>query len=208
MEPGYEQTAEELINTTVENAESETGVISELNKKKEMLEAGERATIDYYIQETRPIYAGMMVDDFEGNIAGLYDGSAIYVDRSVLMVGESVEQTVAQAEEVYDHESYHKAHKHTGPIHVMAETKDDIALVLGGVEFTETELIEGLTVAKTGDQFVSTEYVEYKNNLLKATVNAAISIDDVEQAVHEKDVTVIDDRMVDPAPEETQALAA
>ena len=207
--PGYEQTAEELINITVDNAESETQIVSDLQREKEVLEAEEKATVERYIAAMRPIYAGMVMDDFEGNIAGLYDGSEIYVDRSVMMVGDSVEQTIAQAEEVYDHESYHQDNNHTAPLHVMAETKGEIAAVIGGVEFTETELIEGLTVKQTGDQFVSVEYVAFKENLERAMTNAELSVSDVENAINaQHDVTLIDDRIADPALEEYQALSA
>ncbi len=208
LSPGYEQSAEELINTTVDNAETESEVISKLQREKEELEARERALVEYYIQETRPIYAAMIMDDFDGNVAGLSDGSEIYVDRSVMMVGESVEQTIAQAQEVYEHEAYHDEKGHSAPLYVIAETKGDIAAVIGGVEFTETELIEGLTVKQTGDQFVSVEYVEFKENLEEAMRNAELSIEDIEEAVNEKkDVTLIDDRIEDSAPEQNYTLA-
>jgi hypothetical protein len=208
MEKMNYETAEQLINTTVEEAENGSAIVSELEKNKDALEADQRAILERYIAETRPIYAAMFVDDFEGNIAGLYNGSDIFVDRSVMQVGSSVDQTIAQAKEVYKHEGYHKENDHTAPLQVMAETKGNIAAVIGGVEFTETGLIEGLTVMQTGDQFVSAEYVDYKNNLQKGMSNAGLGISDIEDAINNaKDVTKIDDRAQEESPEPSYAIA-
>lgn len=198
MEKQHEWTAQDLINTTVETEEG-SAVISTLQRKKEMLEASERATVEHYISEMRPIYAAMLVDNLGGNIAGLYDGSSIYVDSGVVQMNGSIDTTLAQAWEVYDHENYHKENKHTSPMTVMADTRGDIAAVIGGVEFTETALIEGLTVKQTGDQFVSVQYVEYKNMVERALDSSGRTIGELEQAVNEKkDLTLVDDRAQAP----------
>lgn len=191
--------AEAIINAVVMDRDDSTNILSGLQEVKEEMEAGERATVDRYIVAMRPVYAGMMVDDLEGNTAGLYDGSSIFVDRSVLLVDQSVELTIAQSCEVLRHENYHLENDHTAPLVVMAETKGDIAAVIGGVEFTETALIEGLTVKQTGDQFVSEEYLEYENMIDRAMANAHLTVGNFEEAVNEKkNVAAIDDRHLVP----------
>lgn len=211
MEAHEPSSAEELINRTVASVEG-SSVVSALSRGKEALAAGERASVERYIQAMRPIYAAMLVDDFGGNTAGLYDGSSISIDRRVAMVDASVDTTVDRAREVYEHERYHQRHRHTEPLAVMADTREDIAAVIGGVAFTETALVEGLTVARTGDSFVSAEYGAYKQNLLGGIARAGLNIADVERAVNdEKDLTRIDDRAresSDASSSSSHALAA
>ncbi len=193
------ETAEDLINQSVLEGDSSSEILASIDSGKEHLEAQERATIDSYIAAMRPIYAAMVVDEFSGNIAGLYDGSQIYVDQAVMMVGESVDTTIAQAQEVYDHETYHQANNHLAPMKVVAGMRDGVYAVIGGVAFTQTELIEGLTVAETGNQFVSAEYKAHERAIRKAADASGEGISGIAEAVNnKKDLTLIDDRAKAP----------
>jgi hypothetical protein len=188
-------TAETLINQSVLSGVSSSQILASIDAGKEQLEAQERAAIDSYIQAMRPIYAAMIVDEFSGNTAGLYDGSQIYVDQSVMMVGQSVDTTIAQAQEVYEHEHYHQTNNHLAPMQVVADVRDGVYAVIGGVSFTQTELIEGLTVAETGNQFVSAEYKAHERALRKAASASGVGLQGIAQAVNvAKDITHVDDR--------------
>jgi hypothetical protein len=195
MEHETFDTAEILINQSVLEGDSSSEIMTSLNEGKQHLEAQERATVDSYIAAMRPIYAAMIVDEFSGNTAGLYDGSQIYVDQTVMMIGQSVDTTIAQAQEVYDHERYHKKNNHLAPMQVVADMRDGVYAVIGGVTFTQTELIEGLTVAETGNQFVSDEYRAHEKAVLKAADASGVGLEGIVHAVNvAKDVSRIDDR--------------
>ncbi len=195
METTTFDTADMLINQSVLEGNSSSQILASIDAGKAQLEAQERATVDSYITSMRPIYAAMVVDKFSGNIAGLYDGSKIYVDQTVMMVGQSVDTTIAQAKEVYDHEKYHQTNNHLAPMQVVADVRDGVYAVIGGVAFTETELIEGLTVAETGNQFVSAEYKEHERALRKAADASSVGLQGIAHAVNvAKDISRIDDR--------------
>ncbi len=197
--------AEVFIAANFEENGGSQETLHDLEASKGVLASEERRTVEAYINALRPIYAEMIVRDFAGNTAGLYDGSAIYLDRSVPAVDASVEETIARAKEVYGHEGYHQLHRHTEPLQVIAETKDDIAAVIGGVEFTETALIEGLTVRETGDQFVSEEYLEYERMIDRAVARSERTLEDIKHSVNvTKNIAAIDDRASQRHDAETQ----
>lgn len=151
-----------------------------------------RSQINSYIQSVRPVIAAMEVCTLDSNTGGLCDGSEIYINSSVLYINGTVQQTAAQMHEVLAHEQYHLDNGH---LEAMSTFGDDTSfVVMGGEDFSRTAFIEGLTVAQTGDQFVSATYVEYKNRLLHCIGEAGFTLDDVEKAVKKRDVTPLDDR--------------
>lgn len=202
MERDYIDSVEGLINTTILEQGSSGSILSALNERKVDLETSERATVQRYIDAMRPVYAAMIVDDFSGNTAGLYDGSAIYVDRNVMMVGRSLETTIAQAGEVHAHETYHQTNHHLAPMQVVADARAGVYALIGGIAFTETELVEGLTVAETGNAFVSHDYRRYEDMVRQAAATSGQGIDGIATAVNKKkDLTLVDDRAQVPLTE-------
>jgi hypothetical protein len=187
-------TAEELINQTVDANDSSEAIIADLRRNQEQLEQSERADIDRYINGIRPAVAGMLVEDLGDGIGGVYDGSNVTMGKISLYVHDSIAQTIERAEEVSEHEGYHQDHDHTAAMSVGSSAEGDTVVTIGGETFDETALIEGLTVSRTGDSFVSEEYVQYETTLQNAVARAGISITDVEEAVNKKkDLSLIDD---------------
>lgn len=188
--------AEELINQTVDEADSADNIIGELEDSKEMLEASEAATVQQYIDGIRPQIEGAMVTDLDPGVGGLYDGSPqVKIAEDMLVIDQSVDATIARLEEVREHENYHAENNHLEPMDVVHDTRTDAFAVIGGQEFTETELIEGLTVMQTGNTFVSDEYRDHERTLEAAMAASGQSVEDIEEAVnHAKDITLIDDR--------------
>jgi len=146
--------------------------------------------VQQYVSGLRDISHGAVISSLPPGIGGQCDGSGIEIAMSTVEVNGSVSETVACMQEVTDHEVYHLINGHTKPMDVAADA-GPYAVVIGGEGFETTELIEGLTVAQTGDQFVSAEYKSYKERLLAAIGSAGISLEQVEQAVSEGDLTKI-----------------
>nr|AIA12362.1 hypothetical protein [uncultured bacterium] len=204
-------TADELINTSVEENTSGTAILYDLEKRKEELTAEEQALVDQYRNGMHSVLTTMDVDNLGGNTAGLYDGSEIFIDKNIIMVGQDINTTIEQSKEVERHEKYHQDNNHLAPMvtYAMADTHNSASVVIAGRGFDETEFIEGLTVSRTGDRFVSAEYVEYKENLESAAAQAGVSLGEIEQAVAAGDLTRIDDRAKEEEPaKEHQAIAA
>jgi len=204
-----EQTAENVINQNADGMHSPDTFVASLENDLQNLEAAEREKVQQYIAHMRPIMAGVLIDDLGGNTAGLYNGSAIFVDQGVLMVGHSMDQTIAQTKEVKDHETYHAENDHTASMQIVEDTRGSFVATIGGRQFTEEGLIEGLTVMQTGHEFVSTEYVGFENSLASAIGSAGLDVSDVKEAVNEKkDLTLIDDRTRQEQPAETDYALA
>ncbi len=195
---GYGQERDEaivLINTAVADGGSGEQILSRIDVGAGELDDAEKAKAERYVSAIQKETRGAIVKELDPGIGGMWNGNDVHIATGILAVHESIERTIAQVEETRAHEDYHAEHDHTAPLMVMAETKGEIAAVIGGTEFTETALVEGLVVAKTGDEFVSAEYVEYKKTLLSAVDRAGLNLADVENAVNtEKNVTLIDDR--------------
>jgi hypothetical protein len=64
METMAEMTAETVINDALEQGGNSADILSRIRSEKYALEKSERAKIDRYINEMRPMYAKMIVDDF------------------------------------------------------------------------------------------------------------------------------------------------
>jgi len=129
----------------------------------------------------------------------------ITIATSTIEIGDSgVSQTIARMQEVYDHELYHALNHHTD---AMMTWDSDATIIIAGEGFSTTDIIEGLTVVETGEDFVSDGYKGHKKRLLSSIVAASLSLDDVRDAVNStKDLTQIDDRR-DPIVENQLSLA-
>lgn len=187
-------TAEELINETVSGADSAYAVLGALKQRRMELEASEAATVQQYIDGIRPEIEGALVHTMDAGIGGYYDGgSSVHIATSTLVIDSSVEETIARVEEVRAHENYHAEHDHLAPMILGASADGDTVVTIGGYGFTNTELIEGMTVAMTGHDFVSDQYRQYEADVRSAVAAAGINLGDVEQAIAQKDLTAVDD---------------
>jgi len=135
-----------------------------------------------------------VVNALPEGVGGQFDGNTVFIAASTMEVGpEGVATTVEQIGETLRHEAYHKLNAHTAALTVGGSAKGDIAVTIGEIGFTRTELIEGLTVLDTGNVFVSDEYREFEANLKKGVAQSDVSMDDVRRAVNEeKDLRRID----------------
>ncbi len=191
--PSLAETGEQVINEAVASEESMEAKLRKMDEDKKKLEQSERAKVDQFIGGVRPLVQGVLVKDLGPRVGGLYDGENRYIAENVLYVTGSVNQTIAQITEIWDHEKYHEEHDHTAPMTTGSSAQGDAIVTIGEWKFTDEALIEGLTVAQTGDQFVSDGYKEFKGDLLTAVDAAGITISDVERAVDKKNLTLIDD---------------
>jgi len=183
--------AQELINRTVAEADSAKSIIDDLEKQQEAAEE-QSATIQKYIDGIRPQINGAVVEKMKQGIGGMYDGSDVKLAKATLVVYRSVDETVAMTEEVRAHEDYHAKHDHTAPMQAADSAQAGGIVEIGGNQFNHVALIEGLTVARTGEKFVSTTYQQYKAELLEAVSKAGIDLNVVEQAINKKDLRLID----------------
>lgn len=188
-----EMSAAEQINDAVVNGNSKEAIFGDLERNKGELEAVERAKVDAYIEGVRSSIGDMLVQDLGDGIGGLYNGSQTIMAKDSLIVSGSIEETIARTEEIARHEDYHRDHDHTAAIAAGSSAEGDAIVRVGGQQLDQETLIEGLTVARTGEEFVSGQYQRYKAELLAAIGAAGISLDDVEKAVDAKDLTLIDD---------------
>lgn len=182
-----------LINTAVEENDSSSALINDLERRQDRLEAEERALVQQYIVGIRPQINDVMVKDLGETVGGMYDGSDITMGKSSLYVYTDVEQTIDRVEETREHEEYHAEHDHTASMIAGSSAAGETVVTIGGHSFDNEALIEGITVAQTGDEFVSDEYRRFKSDVLVAIASAGIDVSDVEKAIGEKDLRGIDD---------------
>lgn len=185
--------AASVINAAVEESDSSAALLQTLDRKKEGLEAEERALVQRYIVGIRPKIKDVLVKDLGETVGGQWDGSEVTMGKSVLYVYAGVERTIDNAEETWKHENYHAEHDHTAEMIAGSSAAGETVVAIGGREFTDEALIEGITVAQTGHEFVSDEYRRFENDVHVAIAAAGIHISDVEEAIDAKDLTRIDD---------------
>ncbi len=193
-----------VINGAVDRAEDRGNVSAqELGRTIEYAAAG----LELNDQEVRQYIAAIQRMSHDAAIGPLPDGvggqfnGSITIATNTLKVPAAeagrhgVSQTIARMEEAFEHELYHAMHHHTDP---MMTYDGSSTVVIAGEGFETTEIIEGLTVATTGEEFVSEEYKSYKARLLQCIDEADLTLGNVEKAVDRKDLGLIDDRSPKP----------
>ncbi len=206
-----EEQAVELINRRIEE-ESKGGsknaeqLAAAVEKDINQVSEGVRSHVSKYVDGIKNSAKGMKAEKLKNGVGGLYDGKNVKIATTTLQVHNSIEATLAQVSETAKHEDYHAKGRHL-EAYERAEHSGDTAVQIGGVRLTDEQLVEGLTVAKTGDRFVSNEYKNHKQTLVNAVNRAGLSLSDVEVALNEKkDLRRIDD--TSRADAEQHALAA
>lgn len=189
-------TAEGVINSTVEEKghQSAESVISTVEQKKKLLPEQEQQKVVQYVTGMRESVRGSIVNDLEPRVAGQCDGSEIEIATTTMQVHYSIEQTLAHAEEVGEHERYHLDNGHSEGMQAGSSANGPYVVTMGGQNFDRRGLIEGITVSATGNQFVSEEYKGFERMVESAAASAGLSMEQVENAVNvKKDLSLIDD---------------
>lgn len=196
-----EQEALAYINGTIAE-ETEKGsldakdIAEKIEENTKGMREETRAEVGKYIDGIEPHIEGSTIDRLPQNIGGQYDGEKITIAAATLSVHNSIGETLRRVEETGEHEKYHEEHEHTEDLQAAPDAEGEEIVTIGGKKFTQTELIEGLTVQETGEEFVSTDYKNKADNLRTYTASVGISLEQLRAAVNkEKDVTLLDDRV-------------
>lgn len=213
-------TTQAIINQILSDAEGKRLSAQEIARKNEEVakEASEdvKKDVDVYNQKLMSVVGTYDIGALDNGIAGQYEkGGTIVISTSTLQVQDdtrsAIETTMTNTELVVDHENVHKEDKHLASLQIYAgqeaKTSDAASsktiLVMGGKEFTDEGLKEGVAVAATGTQSesgdfqVSAEYVQYKSELEGAIAVASargITLQKVREAIRKGDISEIDDR--------------
>jgi hypothetical protein len=204
-----EDEAIEYINRRLEKemkggSKNAEDVAAAVSKDINSVSSHAREKVSKYVDGIKNSAKGMKVEKLEKGVGGLYNGKDVMIATTTLQVHRSIEETLAQAKETAMHEAYHKKGRHTEKYKTLNHT-GDTAVIIGGEELTDEQVVEGLTVAKTGDRFVSDGYKNHKQTLISAVNRAGISLEDVEEALNKKkNLALVDDH----ARAEQHALAA
>lgn len=207
-----EDEAVHIINSVVEK-DGGGGISTESLAQKIEREADERASLEAqgfvteYIVGLQDNTRGATAEALDPGVGGLYNQEIVYA-QNTLYVSESIDTTMAQIEAVSKHENYHAKNKHLEAMTPGQSASDRNIVVIAGEGFTETEIIEGLTVSETKSGLESTEYIAMADNLVVSVHEAGLTMGQVKEAVNEKkDLRPLDDASREKHPEETYALA-
>jgi hypothetical protein len=157
----------------------------------------ENQQLTAYINTLREMGHRVTVAALPEGVGGQFDGRITMAHATTEVTPENISSTIDCMKEVHRHEMYHATNGHLEGMRTMG---GDGALI-NGVSFTSTEIIEGLTVAETGNEFVSDGYHGYEADLTGAIAGAGLSMDRLRRAVNtEKDLGLIDDRRLEEEP--------
>lgn len=188
------ETGEEAINATVEKSKGSPDSFQRtLRENAEGLDAQEKAKVDQYRNGIRGSLQGVMIDKLPDNVGGLYDGS-VKIAQSTLEVRGSIEETLAMANETWKHEQFHLKNKHLEPVNTGASAQGENVVTIGGRSFTNRGIHEAITVANTGERFVSGEYRQFAQDLRSGLSSAGLTMAQAHEAINvKKDLSLIDD---------------
>lgn len=194
-----EQQAIAYINGTIAK-EAEKGsangaeLARTIEENTKHLSEGVRNHVRTYTKGVVDIAHDTEVRPLERGVGGQYDGRTKTIATNTMMVRKNIMTTVKNVTQTGKHETYHEENDHLAPLAPAPSAVGDTVVTIGNKKFTEEALVEGLTVKETGHDFVSDEYVGFKDGLEAAVASSDITLDDVKKAVNEdKDLTAIDD---------------
>lgn len=194
-----EETAAMYINGTILR-ETESGPINAQALATKILEDAKyvsdevRRHIEKYLEGVIHVAQDAQVERLPEKTAGQFDGAKKTIAAETLRVKDSIQKTLDHIEEVADHETYHEENEHMEEMEAVPGKEGDTVVTIGGKDFSERALVEGLTVERTGEEFVSDEYRQFRTDLTSATATAGVTLEEVETAVNEeKNLEVIDD---------------
>lgn len=135
-------------------------------------------------------------------VAGLWNGKHIFISDKLIeqAVRDGGKVSMDTLEAVKLHEEYHKQHKHEEPLKAGRTAKSNTIVTIGGIDFTGTELREGINTIDTGDKLPehmrAKSYLAHADKLQKAVAASSrgISLRDVRRAINDhKDMSKIED---------------
>ena len=201
-ESSPEQQAAWAINKTTHEALDHNGSISpeQLQTRIEiaatLVSDEAQPLVQQYLSTLQEFYNGATIEKLPKGIGGQFDGEVAIAAQAVEVDQQGVGTTIARMEEINEHEAYHADHNHLQSLEFVVTENGGSEVIIGQRSFDQEALIEGLTVAETGDTFVSDDYRAKMQNLLGA-IDAApgLTLDGVRRAVNEtKNMYEIDDR--------------
>jgi hypothetical protein len=199
--PSAQEEAGSIINGTIQGLK-EKGKLSpqEIREKLEPYRKDARAQtaklIGEYVNGLETLQdetPQAKIEDLPEQVGGQFDGSKVTIAEETLNVRGDIHRTVTAMEETARHEAYHEEHGHTKPIVGSPDKKGDTLVTINGKDFNDTQLHEGMTVHATGDETVSTEYVAMEHALEQAVAAEGMDMEQVEEAIDNRDVSVLDD---------------
>ena len=188
-------TGEDCINHTVLESDTPHQLDNDLRTNAEHLEDAERAKVDRYRAGIRSSVRNVLIEDLDAGIGGQFDKAGdVTIAKNTLLVGKSIDATGRRSQETYRHEMYHKLHDHLDPVKTGNTAEGETVVTIGNYEFTEVTIHEAITVANTGDEFVSDDYRKYSSDLKAGLSSAGLTMEDAHQAINvKKDLSLIDD---------------
>ncbi len=185
-------TAEAVITRAVQHGGGAEAILHRLEQTRGILEQGEAMQVQQYIAGIRPQIEGVLVHTLDAGVGGEFSGQGITIATDTLFIDQSIEKTIARTEETREHEEYHKEHDHLAPLQAE-EGQGSTVATIGGHAFTHEALIEGMTVVRTGEQFVSEQYRQYAANVRSSVAAAGITLEAMEEAIDDKNLLSVMD---------------
>ncbi len=199
--PSRSGAAADLINTTITELSGRGGTpvtIVEALRERSCHDEATQPQVRRYIAALQEVPSSATFRVLAAGVGGQYDTESHLItmnpDAVEVQEGEGVETAARRLEEIGRHEGYHQKHRHHHSLFVSPPTEAGTVITIGQEGFTATEFFEGVTVARTGCEFVSAQYRAYMGKLLRA-IDAApgLSLEGVEEAVDRRDLPSISD---------------
>lgn len=188
-----EEEAATAINETIDEADSSEVLVQDLAAQAKEAEGEKAAHIQEYVDGIRPHLQSVLMKDLGPTGGGLYDGNKKTIGKAALYVEDDIKTAVERENEVYEHETYHEENDHTAEMISGDSATGDTVVTMGTQAFDRETFIEGLTVRRTGERFVSDMYKEFRGKFDRALRASGQTVEDVERAVKAKDLRLIDD---------------
>ncbi|MDD5750960.1 MAG: hypothetical protein PHS73_00380 [Candidatus Peribacteraceae bacterium] len=136
-------------------------------------------SVRQYVDALRHFSHDAMITTLPEGVGGQFDGSSVEIATSTVEVDTGgVTQAIARMEETMRHEAYHAVHHHT---EVAVAPDASISTIMVGEGLNTEQFIEGLTVAQTGNRFISDEYRQYEQKVRTGVRRAGLTLEEAER---------------------------
>ena len=169
--------AAEAINASVRAGGGGEQILNRLDRLQECLPEQDKRLVQSYIVGIRPAIKSVLVEPLDVGVGGECDARGITIATASLEVDASVAETIERTKEVRAHEQYHRDNAHVSGMIVEEAGDGRTIATIGGHAFTQESLLEGVTVVRTGQKYVSQEYVQFAGEVRSAVAAAGISLE-------------------------------
>lgn len=186
---------EQNSNQTIQGNE----VLKKQQKIQEALQGTEIASDFRKITNSvRESISNSKIANLPPEIGGQYSKKGIELNYNILHfpVHKTIQDTASRIDHTFAHEKQHEIQNDEKPLLLI-----DGVFMLGGETFSSTEIIEAINMHNTGThteagaQVVSLEYLRMYRKLEGALRKSQFTIDQLTQALTNRDLTEIDDRL-------------